>query len=75
VFISALISAYFNDPNAYFVVLAFPDVGISYTGKSKLGDDDFLAQKMGVQAAARIRHAVARLQPNLLGNQKISPNG
>jgi hypothetical protein len=61
--VAAQISCYFNNPGTYFIVLAFPRLEIPHAKGIDFQKDDYFAQLMGSQAAARINNVVARLQP------------
>jgi hypothetical protein len=51
------------DPGTYFIVLTFPKLETTHTETIDFQKDDYFAQLMGVQAAARINNVIARLQP------------
>lgn len=61
--VASQISSYFNDPGTYFVVLTFPRLEAPHTGTISFQEDDYVAQLMGAQAAARINNVIVRLQP------------
>jgi|HubBroStandDraft_2_1064218.scaffolds.fasta_scaffold18540_2 hypothetical protein len=62
--VAAQISSYFNEPGTYFIVLAFPRLEVPYADAIDFQKDDYIAQLMGNQAAARINNVVARLRPS-----------
>jgi hypothetical protein len=61
--VAAQISCYFNDTRKYFIVLAFPKLEVPCAEAIDFRKDDYIAQLMGNQAAARINNVVDRLSP------------
>lgn len=45
--VAALISSYFSDPGAYFIVLTFPDVESLHTGTLDFRGDDYIKMHCG----------------------------